>query len=455
VNRAIDTFTYRKLQYSPGINIPASVAERTGKFKGEGARLMFQSFWMGGFECSTHRLPRHEILGRFGGLRLDLIAGTRHDEFALQDYARLQTAGIRTVRDGVRWHLIEKASYRYDFSSLIPMLQAARRTETQVIWDLLHYGWPDGLSVWDAAFVDRFARFARAAAEVILEETGAPVYVTPINEISFVSWAGGDAGFLNPFDRQRGPELKFQLVRAAIAAIRAVREVDPTARICHVEPIIHIAAHPDYPEEAPAAEAYRKAQFEVWDMIVGRLRPQLGGCPEYLDILGVNYYFNNQWVHQDPNLPPSRRREHILLLPSHPLHRPMREMLREVHERYGRPIFIAETGIEGDERPSWFRYIVQEARAATFVGVPLEGLCLYPIVDYPGWGDERHCHSGLWSYADDSGHRDVYEPLQRELAHQQRLWQDHQTRANSCVRSRRQSSRKARLPVAQLPYRDA
>ena len=405
------------------IMIMSTTLDKTDDSRAASESSIFQSFWMGGFECSTHRLPRRKALGRFAGMRLDLISATRHDEFALEDYARMHAAGMRTARDGVRWHLIEKGPSRYDFSSLVPMLRAARRTQTQVIWDFLHYGWPDGLNIWGAAFVDRFARFARATASVILEETGGPIYVVPANEISFVSWGGGDAGFLNPFGKGRGPELKAQLVRAAIAATDAVREVDPGARIAHAEPIIHIATDPDYPEEAPAAEAYRQAQFQAWDMIAGRLNPELGGRPEYLDIVGVNYYSNNQWIHQDPNTPSSRRRKDVLLPPSHPLHRPIREMLLEVYERYRRPMFIAETGIEGDARPSWLRYIGQEARAAAAAGVELEGLCLYPIIDYPGWGDDRHCYSGLWGYADDKGQREIFEPLAGELAHQQWLWQ--------------------------------
>jgi hypothetical protein len=97
-------------------------------------------------------------------------------------------------------------------------------------------------------------------------------------------------------------------------------------------------------------------------------------------------------------------------------------MLREVYDRYRRPVFIAETGIEGDARPTWLRYIGQEARAAAAAGVELEGLCLYPIIDYPGWGDNRHCYAGLWDYADDEGHREIYEPLAGELEHQQQLW---------------------------------
>jgi beta-glucosidase/6-phospho-beta-glucosidase/beta-galactosidase len=401
----------------------SSILEQTDNSGVTAESSIFKSFWIGGFESSTHRLPRRKAMGSFAGLRLDLIAATRHDEFAAQDYARLQSVGIRTARDGVRWHLIEKSPSRYDFSSLVPMLRAARETRTQVVWDLFHYGWPDGLNIWSAAFVERFARFARATAQVILEETGEPIYVTPANEISFVAWGGGDAAFLNPFAKGRGPELKAQLVRATIAAIEAVREVDPRARICHAEPIIHIAVDPDHPEEAAAAEGYRQSQFQAWDMISGRICPELGGRPEYLDVLGVNYYSNNQWIHQDPNTPKSQRRKNVLLLPSHPLHRPIREMLREVYERYRRPIFIAETGIEGDARPQWLRYIGQEARAAAALGVELEGLCLYPIIDYPGWGDNRHCYTGLWDYADDQGNREIYEPLARELAHQQQLWE--------------------------------
>ncbi len=403
--------------------VMSSTVVETDDSRQQSDSSIFQSFWIGGYECSTHRLPRRKHLGRFAGQRLDLIHSTRHDEFAFEDYSRLRTVGIRTARDGVRWHLIEKTPFRYDFSSLLPMLQAARASETQVIWDFLHYGWPDGLNIWSAEFVDRFGRFARATAQVILEETGGPLFVTPVNEISFVSWGGGDAGFLNPFAKGRGPELKAQLVRAAIAAIEAVREVDPRARITHAEPIIHIAPDPWYPDEAPAAEAYRQAQFQAWDMIAGRFCPELGGRPEYLDVIGVNYYSNNQWIHQDPNLPHSRRRKSVLLPPSHPLHRPVREMLGEVYDRYRRPVFIAETGIEGDARPSWLRYIGQEARAAAAAGVDLEGLCLYPIIDYPGWGDDRHCTSGLWGYADDEGDRPMYEPFAEELAHQQQLWE--------------------------------
>lgn len=46
-------------------------------------------------------------------------------------------------------------------------------------------------------------------------------------------------------------------------------------------------------------------------------------------------------------------------------------------------------------------------------------VCLYPILNHPGWLDERHCYNGIFDYADDSGSREIYQPLAHELNHQQ------------------------------------
>jgi hypothetical protein len=62
-----------------------------------------------------------------------------------------------------------------------------------------------------------------------------------------------------------------------------------------------------------------------------------------------------------------------------------------------------------------------EVRWAIRDGLPVHGLCLYPIVNHPGWDDDRHCYNGLWDYPDANGHREAYEPLARELASEQRL----------------------------------
>jgi hypothetical protein len=107
-----------------------------------------------------------------------------------------------------------------------------------------------------------------------------------------------------------------------------------------------------------------------------------------------------------------------MIVPSDPRYRPVSEMLQEVYGRYRRPIFVAETGIEDDTRPAWLRYISKEVFTAIAAGVPVEGVCLYPIVNHPGWGDDRHCYNGMFDYADAEGHRAVFQPLADEVARQ-------------------------------------
>ena len=365
---------------------------------------VFPSFLQGGFECSTHR--------RGNGERLDMIAAVGHDANAEADYAALARRGLATVRDGLRWHRIETSPGRYDWSSVLPMARAARRVGTRVIWDLLHYGWPDDLDPWRPAFVDRFARFAGAAARVMRSETDGAVFYCPVNEISFLSWGGGDVGYLNPFARGRGFELKAQLARAAIAAMEAILRVDPRARFVHAEPAINIVCDTANPHDRARADAVNQHQYQAWDMLAGRLWPQLGGEERYLDVLGANYYHDNQWLLDGPPI----RGEH-------PRKKPFRKLLAETYARYGRPILIAETGIEGDRRADWLAAMGAEVRAAMRAGVPVEGICLYPIVNHPGWDDGRYCENGLFHAAVADGRRGAYEPLDREIARQRALFE--------------------------------
>lgn len=356
---------------------------------------LFDGFFLGGFECSTHR--------RRDGRQLDLIASTRHAEFARQDYEAMLTHGIRTVRDGVRWHLIESSPGVYDWAHFLPQLQAARQTGVLPIWDVCHYGWPQDIDIWSPAFVERCARFAAALAAVVRDEwPDVPVYC-PINEISFWAWAGGDTADIAPCRHGRGMELKRQLVRATVAAIEAIRQVDGRARFVAVDPVINIVARNS--GERLVAEAMRRAQFQAWDMISGLVMPELGGRPEYLDIVGVNFYPHNQWYMGGKTI-----------WRGEPWYRPLRDILLEVHQRYKRPLFIAETGAEADRRVPWFQYVCDEVAIALQKGLPIGGICLYPITDYPGWDNDRHCPTGLLGYADDHGCRPVFEPLAEALA---------------------------------------
>jgi beta-glucosidase/6-phospho-beta-glucosidase/beta-galactosidase len=343
---------------------------------------LFRSFWMGGFEGACH-------INR-SGTRLDLIAATQHDVQAAADYRLVRAVGMATVRDGVRWPSVEHGG-SYDFSSFIPMLQAALAEEVQVIWTLCHYGWPDDLDVFSAAWVDRFARYCGAVARIVADHTDQVPLYSPINEISFLCWAAGDVGgFIHPHARERGNELKRQLVRGAAAGIEAIWNVDRRARIVHVDPVIKVFPRRDRPDLVAEALQYDQSQFEAWDMLSGRTEPQLGGRPEYLDVMGLNFYHSNQWEHGGDRLRWEDEPRDDRWVPLH-------QLLAGLYQRYQRPICLGETSHFGSGRARWVREIGNEIAAALRAGVPVEGVCLYPVIDRPDWEDANHWHnSGLF-----------------------------------------------------------
>src|SRR5579875_1815309 len=209
---------------------------------------------------------------------------------------------------GARWHLIEASPAVFDFQSLACVLDAAARTDTEVLLDLLHFGWPDHIDVFADSFPENFARYVRRVAAFVRSHSSCCRMFAPVNEISFLSWAGGDVAAINPYKLDRGAELKRNLARAAIRASDILLNEFSGVRLISPEPVIHIVGNPAIPGDDLEAERYRVAQFQAWDMVSGRLAPELGGRPEYLDILGVNFYDRNEWVHNSTTLRRTDRR---------------------------------------------------------------------------------------------------------------------------------------------------
>ena len=381
-------------------------------------RPLFNSFWQAGFECSTHVLK--------SGKRLDLVSSTGHDALVERDFARMKNIGMLTAREGLRWHLIETVPGEYDFSSALRILEPAQKQGIQIIWDLLHFGWPSRLSIFDPAWIESFGAFAAAFGRLLAKEMSEPSFVAPVNEISFMAWAGGDTAYLNPFATGRGPELKRQLVRGAIQASEALRAEVPALNLVSPEPVIHIVGDPSQPDDVLQAAQYRSSMFESWDMLTGRARPELGGKPSYVDIIGVNYYDRNQWWNHGNTI-----------WRDEPEYRPFRDILAEVYQRYQRPLFVSETGTENEDRPDWLAYVAGEVHAAIASGVPVHGICLYPILNHPGWDDDRHCYNGLWDYPRPDGDREIYKPLADEIERQQQLERKLYDTPSSSARSSR------------------
>lgn len=359
----------------------------------------FVSFLQGGFECSSHR--------RRDGVRLDLVRATGHDRHVLEDYRECGKVGLKTVRDGLRWHMIERSPGQYDWSSWLPALDAAEEAGVQVIWDLFHYGSPDHVDESADDFPDRFADFVVAALDTLRSVSGSPPLLCPVNEINFMSWAVEVGYFPSAASKKMGV-FKRQLAQAAIAAAKAIRGHSPEATILWAEPLVHIAPHSRRRTDSRKAESARQGQFQAYDWLTGLAAPELGGDPSLVDLIGLNFYPHNQWYFDGPTIPMG-----------HHEYRSLGDMLVEVAARYGKPMFLSETGAEGSGKASWLHYVCNEVRSAIEKGVLVEGICWYPITAYPGWDNGRHCDAGLFSAVKPGGGRDVDSNLLDELRAQQ------------------------------------
>lgn len=178
------------------------------------------------------------------------------------------------------------------------------------------------------------------------------------------------------------------------------------------EPLVNIVP----PLEATAEQVAEAAlqhefQYQSMDMLCGRICPELNGSPDLLDILGLNFYYNNQWVTGFEeflpwaNLQPDDR------------WRPLSEMLMEVYSRFGKPLILSETSHSGRDRPNWFNFVWEEVELLE-EDIPFWAICVYPIIDRPDWNDLDYWHgSGLWDNSNVQGqpNRALYQPLASAL----------------------------------------
>lgn len=326
----------------------------------------FSSYFTGGFECADH-------INRSGN-RVNLLRETEHHLRAEEDYQLLLDIGISSVREGIVWSEIEKTEGTYDFSEVINRMQIAEKLGMQITWDLIHFGYPDGLFPTHPKFVERFENLTREFVKVYKAKCSQPLLVCPINEISFLAWFSGEARGTVPYAVGNGWDIKYHLCKAAIKSIEILKSEIPDCTIVLVEPLVKV--HSDGFTTEEELHKIHQYQYEAVDIIAGRLCPELGGKEEYLEILGANYYWNAQWTGSDTSMiwpDPENRRM------------PLNKMIQDLYNRYKKPVFLSETGHFGEGRVEWIEEVTNECAIAEKNGVPMWGICIYPVTDRPDW----------------------------------------------------------------------
>jgi beta-glucosidase/6-phospho-beta-glucosidase/beta-galactosidase len=351
---------------------------------------IFPTFFLSGFECSTFLWKQRQ--------RRDLVAETQHDRHAAEDYRMLHDLGIAVAREGIPWPMADRKG-EYDFTMLDPLIAAMNAAKVIPIWDLCHYGYPDDLDPFTPAFERRFADYCRAAARYVTARVHGPHFFTPINEITFFAFCGGEWGWVAPYCEKREDRYAFRLAlcRAAIAGVKAIREVDPQARMVHMDPLVNVVAPRDRPDLAEAARIETRVDtFLAWDILCGKVHPEYGGSPEILDIVGANNYSFGQMEYREHG-------PHQALPPDDDRIVPLCEMLGSVWRRYRRPMVIGETSGMGGGRAAWLKDVMEESLAAVELGMDLQGVCLFPAVDMADWHTGQWLHNGLCDLVEEDG----------------------------------------------------
>jgi beta-glucosidase/6-phospho-beta-glucosidase/beta-galactosidase len=338
--------------------------------------------FIGGFE-STY-MPAHDT---------DVTETNGHDTRWPQDLALMRDAGVTRLRYPIRWHRIEQAPGRFDWSHTDAVMDHMQEHGMQPIVDLVHHtSYPRWLH---NGFADR--RFPSAYLRYV--ECFATRYpwvreYTLFNEPFATLFLCGSEGIWPPYGQGMDgfARLVSNVLPPIAEASRLYAEILPEARHLWVDTCEHHSADPAVGPAMRHAVLCNDRRFVVLDLMLGRCetagRPfaeQLVGAagphllalpPGRVDVLGLDYYAHSEWFY-DRNggvAPPPRPRG-------------LASLAIEYWNRYRLPVMLSETNLRGyaSDRATWLRYTLAECEQARDEGVPLEGYCWFPFVDSCDW----------------------------------------------------------------------
>lgn len=351
--------------------------------------------WAGGVEdtfvpqarAGQRPLDEYELIGHYEHWREDL------------DLAR--DLGIRALRWGIPWYRVEPAPGEFDWRWVDEVLSyAANELGLIVIADLVHYGCPAWLP---GAFINpEYPRAVAAyAAEFATRYRGLVHWYTPLNEPLMTAEMCGKRGLWPPYLRGFPGYVRvmLQLVNGIIATVNAIRHIDPTAVMVHVEAAgISEAAHADL---IPLRDHDELLLYLSYDLLTGRVTPahplfpwllrqgasshELAGLVQRaieLDVLGLNFYpqWSSHQLHFDPKgRVRSRTTDHA--------GNGFAGMIRAYQERFEAPVMITETSAFGNdvERGAWLQSSLAAIKDLRADGVLVIGYTWFPLFTMIDW----------------------------------------------------------------------
>ncbi|KQO65152.1 family 1 glycosylhydrolase [Curtobacterium sp. Leaf261] len=358
--------------------------------------------WIAGIEDTSVVPP-----ARFDMAPLDEHDLTEHTTRWRADLDAVRDLGVTALRYGVRWPLVHLAPGLFDWAELDERLAYATSLGLTVIADLVHYGTPTWLddSFADPRYVDAIAEFSAAFAA---RYRGVVDHVTPLNEpLTTASFAGLRGVWPPALTGWEGwTTVTLALAEGIVASVEAIRAANPGAVIVHVE--ASTIATPSDPSDEALVEHAALLTDLGWvatDLVLGLVGSEhpmrswlvdhgadparldrLRHAPARLDVLGVNYY---------PDLTPrtlgwsdgGTSAPEVVQVATNRWTDGLRTALRAFADRYGLPIVITETSIEGSDqvRSDWVLDSAETVRELVDEGVDVRGYTWWPVFDFVDW----------------------------------------------------------------------
>jgi len=347
--------------------------------------------WLTGFECST--FPQHGV---------DQLALTQHDRFWGSDLLLARDgAACRTIRYGIRWHIVNPRPGHFDWSSVDGPMELMRQLGMEPVVDLFHFGTPTWLErgVLNGSFPDAQAELSRAFARRYPWVR----WYTPTNEPYILAQYGGESGGWYPhgsggMDFARALE---HIGRGLIGSWHEIVAVRPDAR-CMTSDTGEFWHAADAGVQA-RADWMNERRFLVHELVAGRVGDDHALTPWLREIGmsdGTLHWFRHRGIPLDviglDHYPHSEHRlrtadDGSVIDETMPLELQIGPagLCRQYFERLGRPLIFAETGAPGGDaaKIAWLDRLVRQVATVRAEGVPVIGITWWGLLDQVDWGN--------------------------------------------------------------------
>jgi len=388
----------------------------------------------GGLECTVARV---------GDEYRDQSLETGHHD-RIEDLDRIAELGIRTLRHPVLWEKVSPESPdRTDFSWHDTRLAHLQKLGIRAIAGLCHHGsGPRYAHMLDPAWPELLARHA---ANVAQRYPHLDLY-TPVNEPLTTARFCGLYGHWYPHGTNYEAFLRILVneCKATVLSIRAIRQVRPDAQLVQTDDMGKTFSTPTLTYQAEHENQRRFLSFDLLCGMVDRDHPwwdiflQNGVAQADLelfleadaapDIIGINHYLTSE-RYLDERM--ARYPEHHwggngrhryadaeavrMPLPAAELGPAAR--LREVWERYKRPIAVTEAhhGSSRDDQLRWLMQVWNDVNALRDEGADIRAVTIWSLYGAVDWNSLLTRRNGFY----EPGPFDVRapEPRRTALAH--------------------------------------